>query len=275
MLSARIATAAVLAPALLAAILFLPSWGLALLLGVVVLLASWEWIHLVRPGGAARPTGMLLAMTGLLLAGWWLMDVEEVMLLLLSVAVLWWIVAVGWTLRNEVGVPLRPPRQSAGAILGGVVLWPPWLALVYLHAHVPDGALWIVFLLLLIWSADTGAYFAGRAFGRHRLAPRTSPGKTWEGLLGGGLLAGLAGWAFVHWAAPEGPPVGPLVALGLAVVLVSVVGDLFESMLKRQYGVKDSGTLLPGHGGLLDRVDSLTAGAPVLVAGLAWWQATI
>jgi phosphatidate cytidylyltransferase len=123
----------------------------------------------------------------------------------------------------------------------------------------------MLFLLLLVVAADIGAYFAGRQFGRNKLAPRVSPGKTWEGVLGGiggaGIVAGV-GVSFFE------VPIGPFVGLSLVTVLASVVGDLTESLFKRHAGVKDSGSLLPGHGGVLDRVDSVTAAAPIFLVGL-------
>ncbi|MFP4131728.1 MAG: phosphatidate cytidylyltransferase, partial [Thiohalospira sp.] len=148
---------------------------------------------------------------------------------------------------------------------GLVALIPAWFSLVHLHGTT-DGPWWVLALMFLIWGADTGAYFAGRALGRHRLAPSVSPGKTWEGAIGGLALALLAGTA-VAMAAGLAIPTGfSLVAA--VTVAASVVGDLGESLLKRAADRKDSGTLFPGHGGVLDRVDSLLAATPVFVLGL-------
>jgi len=119
-------------------------------------------------------------------------------------------------------------------------------------------------VLLLVWSADTGAYFAGKAFGRRRLAPQISPGKTWEGVAGGLVLSAAAAAASAQWL---DQPVGPLVVVSLVVAVFSIVGDLTESLFKRFAGVKDSGQLIPGHGGLMDRLDSITAAAPLLLLG--------
>ena len=143
-----------------------------------------------------------------------------------------------------------------------LVLIPAWLALVRLHAQGP--AL-MLFLLLLVVAADIGAYFAGRHFGRNKLAPRVSPGKTWEGVMGGvvgAAVVALVGVSIFHVSA------APFIGLSLVTVLASVVGDLTESLFKRHAGVKDSGSLLPGHGGVLDRVDSVTAAAPIFLVGL-------
>jgi phosphatidate cytidylyltransferase len=130
-----------------------------------------------------------------------------------------------------------------------------------------NGEQLFLFLLVLVWAADIGAFFAGRRFGRVKLAPRVSPNKTWEGVLGGvvaGLIAAVAGSVWFGFAK------GPFIALCVAVVLASIVGDLTESMFKRFAGLKDSGKVLPGHGGVLDRIDSVTAAVPFYVLGLGW-----
>jgi phosphatidate cytidylyltransferase len=152
-------------------------------------------------------------------------------------------------------------------VSGLLVLIPAWAGLVWIH-QLSRGPYLVLFLLVLIWIADSGAYFAGRRWGRRKLAPLVSPGKTREGaygalaggLLWGGVLAALYGVSV--------PQQGCLVLLCLLTVVASIVGDLYESLSKRERGVKDSGSLLPGHGGILDRIDSLTAAAPVFALGL-------
>ena len=150
--------------------------------------------------------------------------------------------------------------------IGLDLLWICLHDLVYLHEVYGAGML--LYLLSLVWIADTGAYFSGRKFGKHKLAPTISPGKTWEGLVGG-LLANLV-WIISIYQLSSGWGLGlpQFLLISLATTLISVVGDLFESILKREAGVKDSGKLLPGHGGVLDRVDSVIAAAPVFVAGI-------
>ena len=128
----------------------------------------------------------------------------------------------------------------------------------------------LLFILLWVWAADTGAYFAGRAMGKHKLAPLVSPGKTIEGLIGGVVLALLV-VAGVFAAGLLEANLVPLMAVALMTVLASALGDLFESMVKRQRGFKDSGTILPGHGGMLDRIDSVTAAMPIALAGFNWF----
>lgn len=268
-------TALVLGPALLAAVWFLPTGAVAAILAAVAGLAAWEWTSLMglRDAGARVLALTLFAVT--LAGGWALLEIDGAAPLALALAAGWWGVAALWTVAYGLGRGDDPPPLALAAIVGWFVLWPCWLALVYLHGHTPWGPFWLTFLFLLVWAADIGAYFAGRAFGRHRLAPRISPGKTWEGVAGGAVLAVLVGVLFVAVLAPQGPPWIVLLPLLVGVVAISVVGDLFESMLKRRGGMKDSGGILPGHGGILDRVDSLTAAGPLLAAGLAWWQLTL
>ena len=175
-------------------------------------------------------------------------------------AVIWWVLALLWVI-------LRPRSATpfAAAVAGLLALVPAGIALMRMRVDVTDGAQWVVFALILVFTADIGAYFGGRHFGRVKLAPQVSPGKTWEGVFGGLLFAGLfalCGSAWFH------QPVLAFVPLCLAAVAFSIVGDLTESMLKRFAGLKDSGTLLPGHGGLMDRIDSITAAAPVLYFGM-------
>jgi phosphatidate cytidylyltransferase len=185
-------------------------------------------------------------------------DFERAMLL----TMLGWIPLFAW-------IVLAPGFKAGGlaAVAGIWALAPTWVALARLYMQDGIGRELVVFVLLLAWAADIGAYFAGRRFGRMRLAPVVSPNKTWEGVLGGlvaGLVVALAGRAWFEL------PAGAFLPLCVAAVLVSVIGDLLESMFKRQQGLKDSGGLLPGHGGMLDRIDSLTSSVPLLALGLAW-----
>jgi phosphatidate cytidylyltransferase len=179
---------------------------------------------------------------------------------LLVLAMLAWVVALFAVLTY----PRRLPLGVVG-VAGLAALLPPWAALTYLHQAAEAGPALVVTVFVIVWSADSGAFFTGRALGRHKLAPKVSPGKTWEGVGGGvlfaGVVSGIAGFVL-------GFPVGALVAIGAVTALVSVLGDLTVSIAKRNIGVKDSGRLLPGHGGMLDRIDSLTAAAPVFVLGL-------
>lgn len=266
-LQSRVLTASILAPVAILAVLALPPSGFALALGLILLGAAWEWSALAGlTASAARLGYVVLIGTALILL--WFLPEAEVAPLLLLVSLWWWLVAV-WLFRLRQIEPGAGP--APGRLLAGLLaLTGPWLAMTQLHGASPRGPALVLFLLLLIWTADIAAYFSGRRWGRTKLAPVLSPGKTWEGVLGAGAGAALLGLALGYWL-----DLAPLATLGalmlcLTTAFISVVGDLFESLLKRRQGVKDSGHLLPGHGGLLDRIDSLTAAAPFFVLGLIW-----
>jgi phosphatidate cytidylyltransferase len=186
-----------------------------------------------------------------------------------ALALVWWCFALGWVVRFQRGVEVKPLRtRFAQAATGCVVVLPPWVALVCLHRLETAGPSLVLFLLALIWAADSGAYLAGRYLGASRLASRVSPGKSWAGVVGGlvcvavlAVVAGqLLGFASAHTVV--------FVLLSLVTGLVSILGDLVESLFKRLAGVKDSGAMLPGHGGVLDRIDSLTSAAPFFALGI-------
>lgn len=273
-LRARVLTALVLIPPAVAGVLFLPTPWLAALLGLVVGLAALEWARLGGlPGGV--PSWLLAAYQLALL---WLADALSVypglILVALGLCAGWWLgVGVTLALRRTAVAAARRPRPLL--LVGAPILTAlAWLALVRLHA-VPDlGPRLVLLLLVLIWVADSAAYFSGRALGRRKLAPAVSPGKTMEGLAG--ALVGAGTYGFVLAALDLLGGVGVLAGIGLCVgvALLSVAGDLFESCAKRAAGLKDSGALLPGHGGVLDRIDSLIAAAPVFLLGLLMvWRA--
>lgn len=268
-LQQRTLTAAVLAPLAVGAVLFLATPWLALCLAVVVALAAWEWAALA---GVATPAGRslyLLAVTGCLIPLWLL---PASLVYLLAATVFWWAAMLVLLPRIRVVGPATG-LDGALLLLGVLLLTAPWAALVHLHgaSGAPNsGPLLVLSLLVLIWVADTAAYFVGRRWGRRKLAPALSPGKTWAGVLGGLLAAAAAGAATAAVFGLTPLPALLLMALFGATALISVVGDLFESLLKRRRSVKDSGRLLPGHGGILDRIDSLTAAAPLFALGMLW-----
>lgn len=264
MLKDRILTALVLAALVAGALFGLSAAGFGIALLAVVLPAAWEWARLAGFTAARARWSYAGAVLALILACWPLVGHRGFVGGVLAVAVAGWIGALLWLKRFADG-PDRPHRPGAVAAAGLVVLVAPWVALVALRGDYGPG--YVLFLMLLVWAADIGAYFAGRRWGRRKLAPAISPGKTWEGALGGGfatLLLALAGAPAL--AAAGGWP--GFVAVCMVTVVFSIVGDLFESMMKRRCGLKDSGSLLPGHGGVLDRVDSLSAAAPVFLLGL-------
>jgi phosphatidate cytidylyltransferase len=256
----RILTAAVLIAVLLSVLLWLPPAATVILVSAIVLLGAWEWSAFLRlPGAALR--GAYVVLIGLLMFGAWSVSGSPgARNCVMQLALLWWWVALLWIMF----APRRVAAWSA-ALAGVLALVPAWLALLRLRVGLADGAQWVLFAFLLVWLADIGAYFCGRHFGRVPLAPQVSPAKTWEGVLGGMLFSGLCALAGAAWFHL---PALPFLLVCLGAAAFSVVGDLTESLLKRFAGVKDSGTLFPGHGGVMDRIDSLTAAAPVLFLGL-------
>lgn len=268
MLEQRLITAAVLVALFVGAVWFLPQSGFALLLALVTLLAAREWAMLSGLAHSLHSGIYCVAVGALLLGGWLLRDWSIGVTGMLGAAGLFWLLAPFW-LHRYAADPQHSISPWLGRLLGLLLLPATWLALVQLHRYPDNGPLLVLFLFVMIWLADSGAYFVGRRWGRHKLAPRISPGKTREGALGALAvtlpLAVITAPGFVSGAATVA-----FVLLCLVTVGYSIVGDLFESMLKRQRGVKDSGRLLPGHGGVLDRVDSLIAAAPLFVLGLLW-----
>ena len=265
MLRLRIITAVILVPPLIAALFLLPSTGIAILFGAFIAAGAWEWAGLSALTFARRLAyvGLVLALGAAIIVA--SRAYPSLIHLVFALAALWWIVAIFQLPRRAGGLL----HSRAGRLAAGVLtLVPAWLALSVLHYVDPQQPFLLLFVLLLVAIADTAAYAAGHAFGRTKLAPSVSPGKTIEGVLGGVvgvvLLAFFCGtmvWRF------QGIALAVWVALATPAGLISVIGDLSESKLKRIAGVKDSGSLLPGHGGVLDRIDALTAAAPIFAWG--------
>ena len=274
MLITRVLTALAILPVLLGMLFFAPAAGWALFALVIILVACWEWSRMC--GLSSSGQGLYLAASGAIGAYLWLMYMRFVPGNFAAMALTGFIIAtVFWV----AGAPLwlaqqLRPSPSTCAAVGWVVAWPAWLALVVLRDTNP----WLLLAVAaLVWVADIAAYFAGKRFGRHKLAPAVSPGKTWEGVLG--ALAGVVVYGvLLAWIANAyATPLTSLFDGGAAVVVIvamlgltglSVVGDLFESWMKRGAGLKDSSRLLPGHGGVLDRIDALTSTLPVAALAL-------
>ncbi|SMF43591.1 phosphatidate cytidylyltransferase [Alteromonadaceae bacterium Bs31] len=244
-------------------ILFLGSWQhFAWLAGLVLILSAWEWAGLSGlKGNISRALFTLfIAATGLLLAWFfqWAEQYQDLRTLFIA-ATIWWAIALLWV-QGYPSSAIIWGSTPVRLLMGCFVLVPAWLALMFLRAE-PAGAWLVLMVVFTVAAADIGAYFTGRAFGSRKLAKEVSPGKTWEGVVGGMLFAlaigALVNVFFIHgsWLS--------LVVVILPTAFVSVLGDLVESMVKRHQGVKDSGKLLPGHGGFMDRVDGLVAAAPI------------
>jgi phosphatidate cytidylyltransferase len=269
--SIRIAAALVMAPVAIAAVLWLPSRFLAALVAALMMLGLWEWSTLAglrqRLPRAAYLMGNALLMAALA----WATRQGMITLMLVSlVGAAWWLLAIAWLARFDFAARDTWGARALKLFAGSACTIPAWAALCLTHASEPRGPLWTLFALAIVWVADTGAYFAGSRFGKHKLAPRISPGKSWEGLFGGlaaSLLLAVLAMPLLGLGVAALPR---LLVLAAVTMLVSVAGDLFESMLKRHAGAKDSSQLIPGHGGVLDRIDSLLAALPVFVVAKGW-----
>lgn len=272
MLKQRVITALVLAVIFLAALFALPAGYFSFFIAAVVVVSAWEWANLSGFSSITQRT-LYAAFIFVLMIGAAIhlgfggeakprLNEESIHDLLL-VGCIWWAIAL-LLVQGYPSSSLLWGHKWLRLGMGLFVLIPTWVALVYVRQQ--ENGAWLVLLLILVIAvADSGGYFAGRRFGRHKLAPAVSPGKTWEGFAGGFLanclLAVLLGYSL-------GVPILLMLVLILPTSLVSVLGDLLESMVKRHAGVKDSGHILPGHGGILDRVDGITAGAPVFAMAL-------
>lgn len=261
MLSLRIVTALVLAPLFILGLFGLPPAGFAIFIGVFLLLSSWEWGGLC--GFAVGGKILWTAALALLAAALWLAEVvvPSARLLAAALGVLFWFGAMVAVVAYPRGRSVWA-HGSVRALAGVLMMIPAWAGLTLLQART--GGPWLVlWTMVLVWAADIGAYFAGHAMGRRKLMPEVSPGKTLEGLAGGVLLALLISMLLAELGGFTIALAPAVLAVSLPVIVFSVVGDLMESLVKRVAGVKDSGSLLPGHGGILDRVDGVLAAAPV------------
>ncbi|EOC0210225.1 phosphatidate cytidylyltransferase [Cronobacter dublinensis] len=273
MLKYRLISAFVLIPVVIAALFLLPPMGFAIATLVVCVLAAWEWGQL--SGFVSRSQRVWLALLcGLLLA---------LMLFFLPIyqvpvnaplvegalwaSLGWWVVALLLVLFYPNSAAFWRHSKALRLVFGLLTIVPFFWGMVALRAWHYDanhysGALWLLYVMFLVWGADSGAYMFGKMFGKHKLAPKVSPGKTWQGFIGGLFTAAVISWIYGAWADLNVAPV-TLLACSIVAALASVLGDLTESMFKREAGIKDSGHLIPGHGGILDRIDSLTAAVPV------------
>lgn len=262
MLRLRIITACILAVFALGAVVGLPEPWLAAVFWLVAAAGCYEWAGFA---GMTKPAWRVVYVAVFSSIVWLAYGKSQWYEVGLLVGCGVWLAAVVAVLVFPNGQGLYRNHWFAG-ILGLSVLVPAWIALVAVRAH-EQGNWWLIWAFFLVWGADIGAYFAGRQFGKHKMAPSVSPGKTWEGAAGGFVSAALVCSAGLMWLQDDWMRWLPILG---ALIIVSVFGDLFESVLKRATGVKDSGSLLPGHGGVLDRIDSLLAVMPVFALILTW-----
>ena len=257
MLKIRIITA-IISLVILGAVLFvLPPTVAALVIAFLVLAGAWEWSGFLGLSANSARYAYVALIGGLMAIV--VLVVPERSDLVLQIACVWWFIAFIWTFLFPTPIPAAV-RWLAGAL----VLVPLFVALLFLYRVSPQI---LLFALLIVWVADMGAYFAGKQFGRVKLAPSISPGKTWEGVFGGLTMVAILTAIWAHFTDMD---LAVMLPFCLAVGALSVVGDLTVSMFKRTAGVKDSGKLFPGHGGVLDRVDSVSAAAPLFSLGVSW-----
>ena len=264
----RVIAALIMAPVAICAMLLLPTQWLAALAAIVFLTGLWEWLKLSGVDDTLPRTILLVLNLVLMVLLVWASSGSLVLFQLASlVGVAWWLLALAWLRFFNFGADHGSYARALKLAAGSLAIVPAWTALVLIHAEQPMGHRWLLTALAIVWAADSGAYFAGRHFGRHKLAPRISPNKTIEGLLGGMVAGLLAAAAFGAIAGATMAQMPALLGVAAVTVLASVLGDLFESLLKRQAGAKDSGNVIPGHGGVLDRIDGVLAALPVFVLG--------
>jgi phosphatidate cytidylyltransferase len=264
-LKQRVITGLVLIIAFAGSLLLLPAMAFVAVIGVLILLGAWEWSRLAGLESLTQQLLYVAVVAAAMAAHHWGAVGSPIALLVIAAG--WWLLMLFWVLDYPHSAR-RWDNRPVVLLMGLMVLLPAWIALYWLLGRL-HGAGWLALVVGLVASADIGAFFGGRAIGRHRLAPAVSPGKTWEGVVCGLLLALLVGAAAAHWLGVAGHDWFGWLALMAVTSFAGVLGDLGESMIKRARGVKDSGSILPGHGGVLDRVDSLTAALPIFVLGLA------
>jgi len=259
MLKQRILTA-IVALVVLAVVLFVvPSIVARIVIAALLLAGAWEWGGFIFKDKAVGRLSYMAFVGGLMSVLFLVQPEPHLIDIVLKTSLAWWFAALIWMFFFP-----TPVAKTITWLCGAMVLVPAWVALDILYVQAPRI---LLFTLLIVWAADIGAYFAGKRFGRVKLAPKISPGKSWEGVLGGlaaVMLLSVAGSQILD------VEMAVLIPFCLAVTLLSVVGDLTVSMFKRSAGVKDSGSLFPGHGGVLDRIDSVTAAAPLFALALGW-----
>jgi len=266
MLKQRVITAIILSSVIISTVIFLPTQMLALILAIIICMAAWEWaacagFHAI-PHKFIYVSFILLCLIAclILLKNQWIV-------LIIACGLIWWFIAIFLVVRYQTNNNIDLSSRFLKAMIGGAILIPAWLSLILIHAKT-SGVSLMLFLFFLIWLADSAAYFSGRKFGSKKLASNVSPGKSWEGVYGALSISFLFGAGYALYSDMKFTYAILFLVLVLFTVSFSIMGDLVESMFKRMAGIKDSSNILPGHGGVLDRIDSLTSAAPVFFAGL-------
>lgn len=274
MTKTRLLAALVMAPLAIAAVLLLPTPWMAALSAAMFLIGLWEWLKLAEIEDTLSRSVLLVVNLLLMVALVWASrSASGGSLVLLQIMVMigvgWWCLAALWLRHYDFASDHDTHARVFKLAAATLSVIPAWCALALIHASQPHGNRWLLVALMIIWAADSGAYFAGRKFGRTKLSPRISPNKTVEGMVGG-MFAGMLIALIAAPLANDAITMKQLLYVAIVAIwtiLFSVVGDLFESLLKRHVGAKDSGNLIPGHGGVLDRIDSVLAALPVFALG--------
>jgi len=269
----RLLAALIMTPLAAGAVLFVDTPWLVALAAVLFLAGLWEWFRLAEIDDTLHRSVLLVANLAMMVAIVWASRTASggfsfvLFQIATVIGVVWWLLAMLWLKHFEFASDHDTHARMFKLAAGTLAVIPAWSALALIHGSDPDGHVWLLIALGICWAADTGAYFAGRRFGKHKLSPRISPNKTVEGFVGGLVAAVIAALVAAPFAGATVAQL-PLVAIVVVVTVgFSVVGDLFESLLKRHVGAKDSGDLIPGHGGILDRIDSVLAALPVFALG--------
>ncbi|RUO65554.1 phosphatidate cytidylyltransferase [Pseudidiomarina planktonica] len=287
MLKQRIITALVLLPLALYCVFLLPLAGFAIFAQVLLMLGAWEWSPLMGLHRLSSRIAYTLLVGVIISSLTYITPITDLwhpeglglvksMLYPIIAGGVWWVIALGLIVNYPSSRRMWSRSRIIVGIFGLLTLVPAWAALVAIRSieyeiNPLQGGFTVLFILLLVWAADVGAYFAGVRYGRNKMMPAVSPGKTMEGLCGGISLAFVVMMVVAHWAKIPADQFTGYYLTGLLTVIASVFGDLNESMFKRCAGVKDSGSILPGHGGILDRIDSLTAALPVFTLAYIWF----
>jgi phosphatidate cytidylyltransferase len=275
MTKTRVIAALVLTPFAIAAMLMLPTPWLVALAAVLFLAGLWEWFRLADVDDTLARTVLLVANMALMAAIVWASRLPGgglsfvLFKLATMIGIVWWLLAGLWLKHFEFASDHDTHARVFKLAAGTLAIVPAWCAMAWIHAEQPMGRRWLFIAVALVWAADTGAYFVGRHFGKRKLSPRISPNKTIAGLFGGLASGVVVAVAFAPLAGASLSQLPAVALVAFVAVAFSVVGDLFESLLKRHVGAKDSGDLIPGHGGVLDRIDGVIAALPIFALGKA------
>jgi phosphatidate cytidylyltransferase len=270
----RILTAAVLIPIVVSAVFFLHSSWFAAFIFIFIAMGAWEWAAMSGHVGKVERIGFITIFICIGIICFYLKE-TKLAAYMTALGILWWILAACLILIYQ----KRSSKISYGkvprSIMGFLVLLPAWISFYQLHMLNPGGHQLVMFLLVLIWIADSAAYFSGKSWGKTKLCPQVSPGKTWEGAIGALITSVFFAMLYATVTKMQAIEIMIFLVVCALTVIASIFGDLIVSLIKREADIKDSGNLLPGHGGLMDRIDSLTAAGPVFLAGLWFVEAVI